>query len=195
MMQDKDARTESVTSMTQPTQGERATMRASSWRRQAVYRHPAGHHGAGEGGAGLAADYLCHGVRAALHAEQEPCPDTRIHAAGYRLSGTLLSICAAAIGRDDSGLPRQSPTLFASETDCTGPGGFGMPCIESDVGRSAAIDAVPLPPLRSSIRPGLDADQLPRRSAAYSALIPPEHCRRALLESESARTQVKPGDA
>ena len=71
-------------------------------------------------------DYLRLGVRAALRAVQERCPGTRIHAAGYCLGGTLLSICAAALSRDDSGLPLQSLTLFASETDFTEPGELGL---------------------------------------------------------------------
>ncbi|GAB7540604.1 PHA/PHB synthase family protein [Cupriavidus sp. 8B] len=71
-------------------------------------------------------DYLRLGVQAALRAVQERCPDTLIHAAGYCLGGTLLSICAAALSRDDSGLPLQSLTLFASETDFSEPGELGL---------------------------------------------------------------------
>ncbi|MDF3833410.1 alpha/beta fold hydrolase [Cupriavidus basilensis] len=72
------------------------------------------------------ADYLRLGVLAALHAVQERCPDTRIHAAGYCLGGTLLSICAAALSRDGSGAPLQSLTVFASETDFSEPGELGL---------------------------------------------------------------------
>lgn len=71
-------------------------------------------------------DYLRLGVGDALRAVQERCPDSLIHAAGYCLGGTLLSICAAALSRDDSGLPLQSLTLFASETDFSEPGELGL---------------------------------------------------------------------
>ncbi|WP_454720837.1 MULTISPECIES: PHA/PHB synthase family protein [Cupriavidus] len=77
-------------------------------------------------------DYLQQGIRAALGVVQERCPDTRIHAAGYCLGGTLLSICAAALSRDEDGdgdrdeAPLRSLTLFASETDFSEPGELGL---------------------------------------------------------------------
>lgn len=66
-------------------------------------------------------DYRELGVMAALDVVGTIVPSRRIHAAGYCLGGTLLSIAAAAMARagDDR---LASLTLFASITDFTKPG-------------------------------------------------------------------------
>jgi polyhydroxyalkanoate synthase len=61
-------------------------------------------------------DYRRLGVEAALEAIDAICPDRKVHACGYCLGGTMLSIAAAQMGRDhDDRLA--SVTLFAAETD------------------------------------------------------------------------------
>ena len=61
-------------------------------------------------------DYLADGVLAALDKVKEVVPGQRVHAVGYCLGGTLLSIAAAAIGCDQHG-PLASMTLLAAQTD------------------------------------------------------------------------------
>lgn len=63
-------------------------------------------------------DYLRLGVMAALDVVSRLMPGRKIHATGYCLGGTLLSIAAAAMARDDD-RRLQSLTLFAAQTDFT----------------------------------------------------------------------------
>ena len=61
-------------------------------------------------------NYIEDGAMAALNAVSAIVPDRKIHAAGYCLGGTLLSIAAAAMARDgDARL--KTVTLFAAQTD------------------------------------------------------------------------------
>lgn len=70
-------------------------------------------------------DYLSSGVMAALDAIGQDRPNTRVHAAGYCLGGTLLTIAAAAMGRDgDDRLAAVS--LLAAQADFTEAGELSL---------------------------------------------------------------------
>lgn len=70
-------------------------------------------------------DYLQMGVLDPIKAIQTIVPGTRIHATGYCLGGTLLSIAAAYLARQgDNSL--KSMTLFAAQTDFTEAGELSL---------------------------------------------------------------------
>jgi polyhydroxyalkanoate synthase len=77
-------------------------------------------------------DYRTLGVMAALDTIGEIVPDQRVHATGYCLGGTLLSIAAAAMagGRDER---LASVSLFAAQTDFTEPGALQLFIDDSEV--------------------------------------------------------------
>jgi polyhydroxyalkanoate synthase len=77
-------------------------------------------------------DYRELGVDAAIAAIKEIMPGQAIHAAGYCLGGTLLSIAASRLGRDRQESLR-SVTLLAAQTDFTEAGELTLFINESQV--------------------------------------------------------------
>lgn len=77
-------------------------------------------------------DYLQSGVMAAIDAVAAVLPRRQIQALGYCLGGTLLSIAAAKMARDDDARLK-SLTLLASELDFTEPGELGLFIDESQL--------------------------------------------------------------
>lgn len=94
-------------------------------------------------------DYLEQGLVAALEQAQRRAGGERVHAVGYCLGGTLLSIAAAMLAReskrspDPAGEPAEDPfasvTLLAAQTDFSEPGELGN---FIDASELAALDAL-----------------------------------------------------
>jgi polyhydroxyalkanoate synthase len=87
--------------------------------------------GAAERDRGMA-DYLRMGMMDALDGVAAVVPGRKIHCVGYCLGGTLASIGAAAMARDDDDR-LASLTLLASQTDFTEPGELGLFIDESEL--------------------------------------------------------------
>ena len=79
------------------------------------------------------ADYLEHGFNAVLQAIDTIVPGRKVHAAGYCLGGTLLSIAAATLVRDGQIDRLASVTLLAAQTDFSEPGEISLFIDESQV--------------------------------------------------------------
>ena len=94
-------------------------------------------------------DYLEQGLLAALEQARERAGGERVHAVGYCLGGTLLSIAAAMLAReakrsrDNAEGPRADPfasvTMLAAQTDFSEPGELGN---FIDASELAALDAL-----------------------------------------------------
>ena len=77
-------------------------------------------------------DYLELGVMDALDVIDAVVPNRKVHAVGYCLGGTLMSIAAAAMARDGDDRLR-SMTLFAAQTDFTEAGELMLFINESQI--------------------------------------------------------------
>ena len=97
------------------------TVFAISWKNPGLAEHNLGME-----------DYLDRGLFAALDAINAIAPEKKIHATGYCLGGTLLSIGAAAMARDDDDR-LASMTLFAAQTDFSEPGELALFIDESQL--------------------------------------------------------------
>ncbi|WP_025917848.1 alpha/beta hydrolase [Herminiimonas sp. CN] len=86
-------------------------------------------------------DYVSQGLYAALKEVAHLMPGIPLHAVGYCLGGTLLSIGAAALGRDprQTLAPIQSITLLAAQADFADPGELGLFIDDSQL---ALLDAL-----------------------------------------------------
>ncbi|MTV36334.1 PHA/PHB synthase family protein [Duganella radicis] len=86
-------------------------------------------------------DYLWHGLFAALGQASQVSGGAPVHAAGYCLGGTLLSIAAAAIasGEYPACVKLASLTLLAAQTDFSEPGELGLFIDDSEL---AFLDAL-----------------------------------------------------
>jgi polyhydroxyalkanoate synthase len=76
-------------------------------------------------------DYLEQGIFDNLGAIRRMVPDQAVHACGYCLGGTLLSVAAAALARRngpraDQLAPLKTVSLLAAETDFSEPGDMGV---------------------------------------------------------------------
>jgi polyhydroxyalkanoate synthase len=77
-------------------------------------------------------DYLSLGIKDAMQTVRTIVPDQPMHAVGYCLGGTLLSITAAAMGRRD-GEALKTLTLMAAQTDFTEAGELTLFIDESEI--------------------------------------------------------------
>jgi poly[(R)-3-hydroxyalkanoate] polymerase subunit PhaC len=77
-------------------------------------------------------DYRTLGIEAALAVVDKVAPGTKVHGVGYCLGGTLLSIAAAALARNNHD-PFKTVTLLAAQVDFTEPGELGLFINESQV--------------------------------------------------------------
>ncbi|PMS14729.1 poly-beta-hydroxybutyrate polymerase [Trinickia dabaoshanensis] len=90
-------------------------------------------------------DYLEQGLMAALAVARERTRGERVHAVGYCLGGTLLSIAAATLAREAKRTPETaedpfaSVSLLAAQTDFSEPGELGN---FIDASELAALDAL-----------------------------------------------------
>lgn len=71
-------------------------------------------------------DYIQLGILDAIQHIQQATKTELIHAMGYCLGGTFLSIAAAYLGRDQQVSPLKSVTLLAAQTDFSEPGELGV---------------------------------------------------------------------
>lgn len=71
-------------------------------------------------------DYLELGFYAALNAVNAIVPNQKVHATGYCLGGTLLSIAAATMTRDGAGDTLASLSMLAAQTDFSEPGELSL---------------------------------------------------------------------